>query len=109
MTRKKRNTIITGIVIIALAGVLFLIPTLFSYMQVTMGYNESIEVMFQERLLQYAEFGLFYDEEISGFFYNEQRVRRLVDTPSLFQYDNGIVEITITRNSEGAITEFNVR
>lgn len=108
MTRKKRNAVITGVVILGLASVLFLIPTLFSSANMTVG-DESTEIMFQERLLEYAEFGLRYDEEVSGFFYNEQRVRRLVDTPSLFQYDNGIVEITITRNGAGEITEFNVR
>ena len=109
MTKRKRNAVITGIVIVGLAGVLFLILYLFSSASMVVMDDGATEVMFQERLLEYAEFGLFFNEEINGFFYNEQRVRRLVDTPSLFQYDNGIVEITITRNSEGAITDFNVR
>ena len=109
MSKTKRNAIITGIVIIGLTGVLFLILYLFSSASMVVVDDGATEVMFQERLLEYVEFGLFFDEEISGFFYNEQRVRRLVDTPSLFQYDNGTVEITITRNSEGAITEVTVR
>ena len=57
------------------------------------GDSEAAEVALalQARLLEYAEFGLFYDKEIGGFFYNEQRVRRLVDTSSLFQqYPNAV-------------------
>jgi len=111
MTRKKRNAVVAGIVIIGLASVLLLIPILFNSanMTVTMGEDIGWEVAFQERLLEYAEFGLFYDEEISGFFYNEQRVRRFVDTPSLFQYDNGIVDVTVLRDSDGNIIGLNVQ
>ena len=105
MTKTKRNAVITGIVILGLASVLVLIPILFNSAHMTVGYGDW-EVYFQERLLEYAEFGLFYDEEISGFFYNEQRVRRFVDTPSLFQYDNGIVDVTVLRDSDGNITDF---
>jgi len=108
MTKTKRNAVITGIAILGIVCVLLLIPRLFSSANMTVGDDEW-EVAFQERLLEYVEFGLHYDEEISGFFYNEQRVRRLVDVPSLFQYDNGIVEITVTRNSAGEITGFDVR
>jgi len=106
MTRKIRNTVIAGVVITGLASVLFLIPILFSSSNMAVGDGEAAEVTFQERLLEYAEFGLFYDEEISGFFYNEQRVRRLVDAPSLFQYDNGVVEVRISRDRDGNITDF---
>jgi len=106
MTRKIRNTIIAGLVMLGLVSVLFLFPTLFSSSNMAVGDIEAAEVAFQERLLEYAEFGLFYDEDIGGFFYNEQRVRRLVDAPSLFQYDNGIVEVTISRDSDGNIIDF---
>jgi len=108
MTKTKRNAVITGIVILGIVGVLFLIPTLFNSAHMTVGYGDW-EVDFQERLLEYAEFGLRYDEEISGFFYNEQRVRRFVDTPSLFQYDNGIVDVTVLRDSDGNIIGLNVQ
>ena len=108
MTRKKKNAIIAGIVIVGIVAVLFSIPTLFSSANMTAG-GEATEVMFQSRLLEYAEFGLFFDDETNAFFYNEQRVRRLVDTPSLFQHDDGIVEITITRNSAGEIIEFHAK
>jgi len=107
MIKTKRNAVITGIVILGIVCVLFLIPHLFS--SANMAAGEATEAVFQERLLEYAELGLHYDEKVSGFFYNEQRVRRLVDVPSLFQYDNGIVEITITRNSKGEIIGFYIK
>jgi len=106
MTKKIRNTIIAGLVMLGLVSVLFLIPISFSSSSIAVEDSEAAEAAFQERLLEYAEFGLFYDEE-SGFFYlNEQRVRRLVDAPSLFQYGNGIVEVTISRDRDGNIIDF---
>ena len=104
MTRKRRNVVIAGIVFFGFAWMLYLIPSLYNSAHMT-GGNE-VEVMFQERLLEYVEFGLYFDDELSGFFYNEQRVKRLVDAPSLFQYDDGIVEVKISRDSEGNISDF---
>jgi hypothetical protein len=109
MTKRKRNVIIAGIVIIGIVGVLFLLPNLFAHRVTQQDDGGAWELTFQERLLEYADFGISFDEEIQGFFYNGQRVRRFVDGSMLFQYDNGVGEITIRRNSEGEIIEVDVR
>lgn len=109
MTRKKRNSTIGSIVIIGIAIGLFLIPNLFNSSNLIVEDSEALEVEFQERLLEYSEFELYFYDEIQGFFYDGQRVRRLVDGGLLYQYDDGIGEITITRNSEGEIIDFDVK
>jgi len=103
---KRKRRVIAGIVLFGFVCVLFLIPTLFSSAHMTVEKGSDAEEMFQERLLEYVEFGLYFDDVVSGFFYNEQRVKRLVDTPSLFQYDDGVVEVKISRDSEGNISNF---
>lgn len=109
MTRKKRNLVIASISIIGIAVGLFLMSNLFSSSNLIVEDSEASEVDFQERLLEYSEFELYFDDEIQGFFYDGQRVRRLVDGGLLYQYDEGIGEITIKRNSEGKIINFDVK
>jgi len=106
MTRKRRNVVIAGIVLFGFACMLYLIPSLNNSAHMTVAEGSEVEVLFQERLLEYVEFGLYFDDELNGFFYNEQRVKRLVDAPSLFQYDDGVVEVKISRDSEGNISDF---
>ena len=104
MTKTKRNAVITGIVILGIVGVLFLIPTLFN--SANMAVGEAMEIEWQIQLLEYAERGLTFDKETTTFFYGEYIVRRLVDGATYHRDDAGTVEVSVLRDSNGNITDF---
>jgi hypothetical protein len=113
MTKKKQVAIgLSAAIIIGIIYAILFLPKDFFVFDVTVGTkgdNQQIEIDWQTRLLEYAEFGLTFDDEASSFFYDEQIVRKLIDGATYFSNGAGTVEMSVLRDSDGKITKLNVQ
>lgn len=114
MKNRKRIAIaIGGVVLVGIICVVFLLPKLnFDVSSVAGNPSQVItsEEDMREMLLEYADYGLTYDADTKTFYYDGQLVKKIDDGKHYYHTNSkGAVKISVSRDSDGKITNLNVK
>lgn len=113
MINKKRIAMaISGVVLVGILCTVFLLPKL--NVNVSSVAGDSSQIITSEEdmrviLLEYADYGLTYEADTKTFYYDKQLVKKLVDSVYFHTNSEGTVQISVSRDSDGKITDLKVK